>query len=97
MKNITVTTATDEPETVEHAAQWFATWAADISYKSDDKGCGCCVDIWDVTCSDAAAAALPGELFCASEWSAPELFLKTKPSKLQNLRGFVFWRRDVKK
>jgi hypothetical protein len=38
---------------------WFERWAAFITFRSDDQGCGCCVHIWDVEATNEALAALP--------------------------------------
>lgn len=44
---------------VQAVAAWFATWAAAITSCSENQGCGCCVDLWEVEASPEAVAALP--------------------------------------
>jgi hypothetical protein len=48
--------ASDEPALVE---AWFTRWRAELKYVSDDKGCGCCVRIWDIDGPEEAIADLP--------------------------------------
>ena len=97
MKNVTVLTTVGEEDEVALAEAWFRDWAGEIAYNSGDRGCGCCVDMWDVTCSDAAAEALPYAITCCSQWSQPEIFEKAKPSRWKNLFDAVFWRWNPRK
>ena len=38
---------------------WFLTWRDKLTSVSEDKGCGCCVRIWDVEGPPEAIAAIP--------------------------------------
>ena len=51
------------------AEAWFARWRPRLAYCSENQGCGCCVDIWDVEAPAEAVAELPEELSAMSEWS----------------------------
>jgi hypothetical protein len=33
-----------------------------ISYNSGNTGCGCCVDMWEIECDEAAAHEIPNRL-----------------------------------
>jgi len=48
----------DEVEAVE---AWFARWRGCLTFVSENEGCGCCVDIWNVEGPDEAMAAIPGQ------------------------------------
>ncbi len=50
---------------------WFARWEAELSHRSDNLGCGCCVDIFEVAAPDDALAELPGHLLGGGDWSDP--------------------------
>jgi hypothetical protein len=39
--------------------EWFLAWRDKLSSVSADKGCGCCVHIWDVEGPPEAIAAIP--------------------------------------
>lgn len=41
------------------AAAWFARWRSSLTYVSENDGCGCCVDIWDVEGPEEAISDLP--------------------------------------
>jgi hypothetical protein len=59
----TITTCTDDPTELTTVEAWFVTWASHITHRSDNQGCGCCVDIWTVDATDEAFAALPRHLW----------------------------------
>jgi len=46
----------DEVAAVE---RWFATWRGRLAFCSENGGCGCCVDIWEVDAPAEALAELP--------------------------------------
>lgn len=55
----------------EAAEAWFARWRPQLSYCSENRGCGCCVDLWDVEGPDAAIEELPPSMSAMSDWSRP--------------------------
>ncbi|WP_440224217.1 hypothetical protein ACQQ2N_03120 [Dokdonella sp. MW10] len=59
MPRATIVVAVDEPGEIEAAERWLARWSTAITYQSDNQGCGCCVDIWEVEASAEAMAELP--------------------------------------
>lgn len=61
----------DEPGQREAAEAWFAKWRAQLSYCSENTGCGCCVDTWDVDGPDAAINEFPPFLHAMSDWTHP--------------------------
>jgi len=69
MPRATLIVAIDEPEEVESIDAWFVRWAAQISHRSENHGCGCCVDIWEVEASAEAVAELPPKVHAGDEWT----------------------------
>ena len=45
---ITIIVETDQPDEVAAVDAWFARWSGRLGTVSENLGCGCCVDIWDV-------------------------------------------------
>jgi hypothetical protein len=48
---------------------WLAAWAGRLAFKSENYGCGCCVDAWDVEGPPAAIAEIPAAIRADSEWA----------------------------
>lgn len=48
---------------------WFERWRPELTVVSEDKGCGCCVNIWDIDGSPAAVDAIPAAARSSSEWA----------------------------
>lgn len=67
----TIIVAVDYPDEVAAAEAWFARWRPRLFYCSENTGCGCCVDIWDVDAPEEAVAELPDEISAESEWTHP--------------------------
>jgi hypothetical protein len=59
------------PGEAETAEAWFEKWRPQLTHCSENYGCGCCVDIWDVDGPEEAIKELPVELRSRSEWSHP--------------------------
>jgi hypothetical protein len=70
MPRATIIVDVTHPEEVTASEEWFAKWTASLTYRSEDKGCGCCVHIWDVEGAEDALLALPpGIRAWSSEWA----------------------------
>lgn len=65
----TILVEADDAGRVAAAEAWFARWRPRLAYCSDNRGCGCCVDIWNVDALADAVAELPEELRATSEWT----------------------------
>ena len=65
----TIVVSTDRPGEATAVEAWFAKWAARLTHRSDDQGCGCCVHVWDVEGPAEAVAELPAEVRSESEWT----------------------------
>jgi hypothetical protein len=59
----------DQPEEMLMAARWFKSWLDELSYVSTNRGCDCCVHLFDVEGTEAAISALPKEIACSSDWA----------------------------
>jgi hypothetical protein len=71
LERATIIVSVGEPGEAEAAEAWFAKWRPQLTYCSENTGCGCCVDIWDVEGPYLAIKELPPELSAMSEWSHP--------------------------
>lgn len=50
-------------------AAWFTRWRDRLAFASENEGCGCCVDMWNVDGPAEAIAEIPPSVRAASEWS----------------------------
>lgn len=89
----TILVSVNEPGQAEAATAWFAKWRPQLTYCSDNRGCGCCVDTWDVDGPEAAIQELPPFLRAMSSWThphrnakAPERVVRKKGQKLPKPR-----------
>ena len=48
---------------------WFERWRSRLSVLSENEGCGCCVDIWNVDGPAEAIAEIPETLQAVSDWA----------------------------
>ena len=62
MPRATIIVDLTHPEELAAADKWFTKWAPSLTYRSENQGCGCCVNIWDVEGPDEALAALPSSI-----------------------------------
>lgn len=72
MPKATLTVAIDQVGEASAVDAWFAKWGPRLSYRSDNKGCGCCVDIWQIEGPEDAVREIPGEVLTSDDWSAGE-------------------------
>ncbi len=54
-----VVASVDHPDEVRTVAGWFDRWRDRLVAVSENTGCGCCVDIWDVEGPAEALTELP--------------------------------------
>jgi hypothetical protein len=67
----TIIASADRLDELAAADAWFARWGRELTYRSEDRGCGCCIEMWDVEGPDEAIEALPSQLRAMSEWTDP--------------------------
>lgn len=53
----------------ERFDDWLARWRHMLVSCSDNDGCGCCVDMYDLEAPEQALAELPEHWFSASDWT----------------------------
>ena len=58
MARATVSVTIDNEREVRAVNAWLNRWGTRLKL-SDNQGCGCCVDIWDIQAPAAALAELP--------------------------------------
>jgi hypothetical protein len=61
MARATVIVEVDQPEQMTAVDTWFAKWGERLNFRSENQGCGCCVNIWEVEGPAEAFAELPPE------------------------------------
>jgi hypothetical protein len=50
-------------------AAWFDRWRDRLTFLSGNRGCGCCVDMWNVDGPLEAIVELPPTVRAASDWA----------------------------
>jgi hypothetical protein len=48
---------------------WFERWEKRLTFVSENEGCGCCVDVWNVDGPEEAILEIPGPARAASDWA----------------------------
>lgn len=69
MPRATIVVAVDDPEEFASVEAWFTRWRPVLTHCSDNFGCGCCVDIWEVEATPEAIADLPPRAYAGDEWT----------------------------
>lgn len=72
MPRATICVAVDCEQEVRAAKAWFAKWKDDLEFISENQGCGCCVNIWDVQGAAEAIAEIPESITANSDWTNHE-------------------------
>ena len=69
MPKATIIAQVDFPEEVEAVDAWLDKWEAHLDYLSENLGCGCCINMFNVEASRDALDELPEHLLGSSEWA----------------------------
>ncbi|MBD2744124.1 hypothetical protein [Coleofasciculus sp. FACHB-1120] len=64
--SICVDAKTPEQELLK---EWIQKWKGKIRYLSNNEGCGCCNDLYQVDAPAEVLNELPAKVFASSEWS----------------------------
>lgn len=48
---------------------WFSRWGPKLMHRSENYGCGCCNDIWEVDAPAEAILELPPKTYAGNEWT----------------------------
>lgn len=65
----TIIAEVDQPGQAEAAEAWLEAASDRLTHVSDQLGCGCCVEIWNIEGPAELIATLPENLRGHSEWS----------------------------
>ena len=65
----TIIVDVNRPEELAAAEAWFGRWRSRLTHVSEDEGCGCCVNMWNVDGPDDAISDLPTDIRASSEWA----------------------------
>lgn len=66
----TLLVTAEEPESRLAAHQWLGVHQNALDFVSENLGCGCCVDIWNVEGDRALIEQIPPELLGSSAWAS---------------------------
>lgn len=69
----TIMVSADQADEVAAPAALFGRWQSELVYCSENQGCGCCIDTWDVDVPAKAVAEIPAQLNAMTDWSHPEV------------------------
>ncbi len=64
----TIIVESDRPDDVRVAELWLSTWRSHLAVVSGDKGCGCCVHIWEIEGPQAIIDQVPESIRGSSGW-----------------------------
>ena len=68
LRRATIIASVHEPGEAEAAEDWLEAAQDRLTHVSEQRGCGCCVLIWDIEGPAELVATLPGNLRGYSEW-----------------------------
>ena len=69
MPRFTICVDVDEPDEVAVVEAWLNNWRDKVAYLSANRGCGCCVDLYEVEGSEVALSELPSSVLADSDWT----------------------------
>jgi hypothetical protein len=85
----------DDPVSVTSAEEWLAENRSRLDFLSENLGCGCCVDLYDLEGPEEVLQTIPQPLLCWTAWACrpeesrrlEESALAVKQLKLRGLAG----------
>jgi hypothetical protein len=69
MPRATVVVSIDDAAEVAAVDAWFDRWQSRLTHRSENHGCGCCVDVWEVEAPQEAIDQLPKATYAGEEWT----------------------------
>lgn len=72
LSRATLIATADDPDSRVAVRVWLETHQDALRFVSDNLGCGCCVDLWDIEGDAAVLASIPGHLLASSAWADGE-------------------------
>jgi hypothetical protein len=70
MARATICIAVDDPADVEAGEQWLAANRERLDFVSENYGCGCCVDLYDLEGPPEVLATISQAISADSDWTA---------------------------
>lgn len=70
MPRATICIAVDEPAEAQAGEQWLSENRARLDFISENRGCGCCVDLYDLEGPAEVLATIPEMLLASSDWTS---------------------------
>ncbi|MBN6149670.1 hypothetical protein JR065_04900 [Xanthomonas sp. AmX2] len=67
----TLTAETDAPGEQDLLLDWLDRWRGELRACSENAGCGCCVDSFQVEAPEHALAELPPHMVGSRAWADP--------------------------
>lgn len=68
LRRATICVVYDNPAEVRAARAWLDQHRPELSFVSDDEGCGCCVSMWRVEGPAEILDTLPADIRADSDW-----------------------------
>jgi hypothetical protein len=62
----------DDPGSVKAAEEWLTANRSRLDFLSENQGCGCCVDLYDLEGPEEVLHTIPQMLRCSSDWTSGE-------------------------
>lgn len=69
MPRATVVVSLDDVAEVAAIDAWFERWRPRLTHCSENHGCGCCVDLWEIEGPQEAIDQLPAATYAGGEWT----------------------------
>lgn len=69
MPRATIVVAIDDPSEFAAMEDWFSRWGPKLMHRSENYGCGCCTDIWEIDAPAEAILELPPKTYAGDEWT----------------------------
>jgi hypothetical protein len=70
MARATICIAVDEPAEVEAGECWLSANRDRLDFISENYGCGCCVDLYDLEAAPEIIASIPEPIRSNSDWTS---------------------------
>ena len=70
MARATICIAVDEPAEVEAGERWFSENRDRLDFISENYGCGCCVDLYDLEAAPEVVVSIPEAIRSSSDWTS---------------------------
>jgi hypothetical protein len=70
MARATICIAVDEPAEVEAGERWLSANRDRLDFISENYGCRCCVDLYDLEAMPEVLASIPEPIRASSDWTS---------------------------